>query len=442
MSISLDMVVTIQLSKNCLVLQTQRPAHTIALTTVLEKTKHHAAQATLFKGMSMNFELSEEQRAYAASAREFAQSEFRPHAALWDEEAIFPKDALRAAGDLGFMGMYTPEAAGGLAMSRLDASLIVEELARGCTTTAAFLTIHNMATAMIGKYCQQSVIDAWCPDLVAGTTLASYCLTEPGAGSDAASLRTRAVRDGDTYRLSGSKVFISGAGDTDVLVVMARTGSGADEIGARGITAFLVPAHLHGISYGKKEKKMGWNAQPTRQISFDDVQVPAANRLGEEGQGFAIAMEGLDGGRINIATCSVGTAQQAIVDATAYVQDRKQFNSTIADFQHTQFQLADMLTELVAARQMIRLAASKLDHVDPSASTYCAMAKRFATDAGFKVCNDALQLFGGYGYIREYPMERYVRDTRVHQILEGTNEIMRVIISRQALMDGALEVIQ
>jgi alkylation response protein AidB-like acyl-CoA dehydrogenase len=295
---------------------------------------------------------------------------------------------------------------------------------------------------MIGKYCQQSVIDAWCPDLVAGTTLASYCLTEPGAGSDAASLRTRAVRDGDTYRLSGCKVFISGAGDTDVLVVMARTGSGADEIGARGITAFLVPAHLHGISYGKKEKKMGWNAQPTRQISFDDVQVPAANRLGEEGQGFAIAMEGLDGGRINIATCSVGTAQQAIVDATAYVQDRKQFNSTIADFQHTQFQLADMLTELVAARQMIRLAASKLDHVDPSASTYCAMAKRFATDAGFKVCNDALQLFGGYGYIREYPMERYVRDTRVHQILEGTNEIMRVIISRQALMDGALEVIQ
>ena len=263
-------------------------------------------------------------------------------------------------------------------------------------------------------------------------------MTEPGAGSDAASLSTSAKRDGDVYRLSGSKVFISGAGDTDVLVVMARTG----DSGARGITAFLVPADLEGISYGKKEQKMGWNAQPTRQISFDDVAVPAVNRLGEEGQGFSIAMEGLDGGRINIATCSVGTAQQAIVDATAYVQDRKQFDSTIAAFQHTQFQVADMLTELVAARQMIRLAASKLDNKDASATTYCAMAKRFATDAGFKICNDALQLFGGYGYIKEYPMERYVRDTRVHQILEGTNEIMRVIISRQALLDGALEVIQ
>jgi len=386
----------------------------------------------------MDFELSEEQRAYAASAREFAQSEFRPYAAQWDEESTFPKAALKAAGDLGFMGMYTPEQAGGLGMSRLDASLIVEELARGCTTTAAFLTIHNMATAMIGKYCQQPVIDEWCPALVAGEKLASYCLTEPGAGSDAASLRTSAKRDGDVYRLSGSKVFISGAGDTDVLVVMARTG----DSGARGITAFLVPAGLDGIKYGKKEHKMGWNAQPTRQISFDDVCVPAVNRLGEEGQGFSIAMEGLDGGRINIATCSVGTAQQAIVDATAYVQDRKQFDSTIAGFQHTQFQIADMLTELVAARQMIRLAASKLDKKDASAPTYCAMAKRFATDAGFKICNDALQLFGGYGYIREYPMERYVRDTRVHQILEGTNEIMRVIISRQALMDGALEVIQ
>lgn len=386
----------------------------------------------------MNFELSEEQRAYAATAKEFAHSAFRPHAARWDAESIFPKDALKAAGDLGFMGMYTPEQAGGLGMSRLDASLIVEELARGCTTTAAFLTIHNMATAMIGKYCQQKVIDAWCPGLVAGEQLASYCLTEPGAGSDAASLSTVAKRDGDAYRLSGSKVFISGAGDTDVLVVMARTG----DSGSRGITAFLVPADLDGISYGKKEHKMGWNAQPTRQISFDDVLVPVVNRLGEEGQGFAIAMEGLDGGRINIATCSVGTAQQALLDATAYVQDRKQFGTPVSDFQHTQFQIADMLTELVAARQMIRLAASKLDNQEASASTYCAMAKRFATDVGFKVCNDALQMFGGYGYIREYPMERYVRDTRVHQILEGTNEIMRVIISRQALMDGALEVIQ
>jgi hypothetical protein len=273
---------------------------------------------------------------------------------------------------------------------------------------------------------------------VAGTRLASYCLTEPGAGSDAGSLRTSAVRDGDDYLVNGSKVFISGAGATEVLVVMLRTGGP----GPKGISALLVPADAQGISYGKKEEKMGWNAQPTRMISFDNVRVPVGNRLGEEGQGFAIAMEGLDGGRINIATCSVGTAQQALEEATAYVQQRRQFDTAIADFQATQFKLADMLTELVAARQMVRLAASKLDQKDPQASTYCAMAKRFATDAGFNVCNDALQLYGGYGYIREYPMERHVRDTRVHQILEGTNEIMRVIISRKMLMEGALEVIK
>lgn len=386
----------------------------------------------------MDFELNDEQQAYIASARAFSDKELAPHAALWDAESIFAKDALRAAGELGFMGMYTPEAAGGLGMGRLDASLIVEELAKGCTTTAAFLTIHNMATAMIGKYCQQSVIDEWCPDLVMGRTLASYCLTEPGAGSDAGSLRTSAQRDDDVYIVNGSKVFISGAGETDVLVVMTRT-SGA---GPKGVTALLIAADAEGVHYGKKEHKMGWNAQPTRMITFDNVRVPVAQRLGEEGQGFAIAMEGLDGGRINIATCSVGTAQRAIQDATGYVKERKQFDTAIADFQATQFKLADMLTELVAARQMIRLAASKLDNKDPQATTYCAMAKRFATDAGFTVCNDALQLLGGYGYIKEYPMERYVRDTRVHQILEGTNEIMRVIVGRKALMDGALEVIQ
>ena len=386
----------------------------------------------------MDFELNDEQQAYIASARAFSDKELAPYAALWDAESIFAKDALRAAGELGFMGMYTPEAAGGLGMGRLDASLIVEELAKGCTTTAAFLTIHNMATAMIGKYCQQSVIDEWCPDLVMGRTLASYCLTEPGAGSDAGSLRTSAQRDDDVYIVNGSKVFISGAGETDVLVVMTRT----SDAGPKGVTALLIAADAEGVHYGKKEHKMGWNAQPTRMISFDNVRVPVAQRLGEEGQGFAIAMEGLDGGRINIATCSVGTAQKAIQDATGYVKERKQFDTAIADFQATQFKLADMLTELVAARQMIRLAASKLDNKDPQATTYCAMAKRFATDAGFTVCNDALQLLGGYGYIKEYPMERYVRDTRVHQILEGTNEIMRVIVGRKVLMDGALEVIQ
>ncbi|MFT4767580.1 MAG: alkylation response protein AidB-like acyl-CoA dehydrogenase [Glaciecola sp.] len=386
----------------------------------------------------MDFSLSDEQQAFVGSARAFSDGVLAPNAALWDAESIFPKDALAAAGELGFMGMYTPEDAGGLALSRLDASLIVEELSRGCTTTAAFLTIHNMATSMIGRYCSPGVIEQWCPDLVMGKTLASYCLTEPGAGSDAASLRTRADKDGDDYLVNGSKVFISGAGETDVLVVMLRTG----DTGPKGITALLVPADAPGVIYGKKEEKMGWNAQPTRMITFDNVRVPQANRLGQEGQGFAIAMEGLDGGRINIATCSVGTAQQALQEAAAYVAEREQFGQAIAEFQATQFKLADMLTEVVAARQMVRLAASKLDSKDAQATTYCAMAKRLATDLGFRVCNDALQLFGGYGYIREYPMERHVRDTRVHQILEGTNEIMRVIIARKLMMDGALEVIR
>jgi alkylation response protein AidB-like acyl-CoA dehydrogenase len=386
----------------------------------------------------MDFSLTEDQKAFADSARAFAEGVLAPNAAQWDEESIFPKDALAQAGELGFMGMYTPEEAGGLGMTRLDASLIVEELSKGCTATAAFLTIHNMATSMVGKYCTEAVIEQWCPDLVMGTKLASYCLTEPGAGSDAAALRTTAEVNGDDYVVNGSKVFISGAGDTDVLVVMLRTGGA----GPKGISALLIPADAEGVSYGKKEDKMGWNAQPTRMVTFDNVRVPVANRLGEEGQGFAIAMEGLDGGRINIATCSVGTAQQALEEATAYVQERRQFDSAIAEFQAVQFKLADMLTELVAARQMVRLAASKLDNNDSQASTYCAMAKRFATDAGFNVCNDALQLHGGYGYIKEYPMERHVRDTRVHQILEGTNEIMRVIVSRKMLMEGALEVIK
>lgn len=386
----------------------------------------------------MEFSLSDEQQAFVDSARAFSEGALSPNAAKWDATSHFPKDALAQAGELGFMGMYTPESAGGLGMSRLDASLIVEELAKGCTTTAAFLTIHNMATSMIGKYGTQAVVDAWCPELVMGTKLASYCLTEPGAGSDAASLRTSAIVDGDDYVVNGSKVFISGAGETDVLVVMLRTG----DAGARGISTLVIPANADGVSYGKNEEKMGWKAQPTRMISFDGVRVPRENLLGSEGQGFSIAMEGLDGGRINIATCSIGTAQQALEEAVEYVQERKQFGAAIADFQATQFTLSDMLTELVAARQMVRLAASKLDNSDPQATTYCAMAKRFATDVGFRVTNDALQLFGGYGYIKEYPLERHVRDNRVHQILEGTNEIMRVIISRRLLMDGAMEMIK
>ena len=386
----------------------------------------------------MDFNLSDDQKAFAESARSFADGVFKPNAAQWDAEHIFPKDALKQAGELGFMGMYTPEDAGGLGMSRLDTSVIVEELARGCTSTAAFLTIHNMATSMVGTYGKPALIEEWCGDLVMGEKLASYCLTEPSAGSDAGSLRSTARADGDNYIVNGSKMFISGAGSTDLLVVMLRTG--AD--GPKGISAFAIPADAPGVSYGKKEEKMGWNSQPTRTVSFEDVVVPAANMLGSEGQGFKIAMKGLDGGRINIATCSIGTAQAALEATIEYVKERKQFGQAIADFQNTQFKLADMTTDLVAARQIVRLAAFKLDSGDPEASTYCAMAKRFATDVCFNICNDALQLHGGYGYIKEYPLERHVRDSRVHQILEGTNEIMRVIIGRRLLIDGALEVIK
>jgi alkylation response protein AidB-like acyl-CoA dehydrogenase len=386
----------------------------------------------------MDFNLSDDQKAFAESARSFADGVFKPNAAQWDAEHIFPKDALKQAGELGFMGMYTPEDAGGLGMSRLDTSVIVEELARGCTSTAAFLTIHNMATSMVGTYGKPALIEEWCGDLVMGEKLASYCLTEPNAGSDAGNLRSTARAEGDNYIVNGSKMFISGAGSTDLLVVMLRTGGD----GPKGISAFAIPANAPGVSYGKKEEKMGWNSQPTRTVSFEDVVVPAANMLGSEGQGFKIAMKGLDGGRINIATCSIGTAQAALETTIEYVKERRQFGQAIADFQNTQFKLADMTTDLVAARQMVRLAAFKLDSGDPDASTYCAMAKRFATDACFTICNDALQLHGGYGYIKEYPLERHVRDSRVHQILEGTNEIMRVIIGRRLLIDGALEVIK
>ncbi|GAA4097932.1 acyl-CoA dehydrogenase family protein [Zhongshania borealis] len=386
----------------------------------------------------MDFNLSDDQKAFAESARSFADGVFKPNAAQWDAEHIFPKDALKQAGELGFMGMYTPEGAGGLGMSRLDTSVIVEELARGCTSTAAFLTIHNMATSMLGTYGKPALIEAWCADLVMGEKLASYCLTEPNAGSDAGNLRSTARADGDNYIVNGSKMFISGAGSTDILVAMLRTGGD----GPKGISAFAIPADAPGISYGKKEEKMGWNSQPTRTVTFEDVVVPAANILGKEGEGFKIAMKGLDGGRINIATCSIGTAQAALETTIEYVKERKQFGQAIADFQNTQFKLADMTTDLVAARQMVRLAAFKLDSGDSEASIYCAMAKRFATDVCFNICNDALQLHGGYGYIKEYPLERHVRDSRVHQILEGTNEIMRVIIGRRLLIDGALEVIK
>lgn len=388
----------------------------------------------------MDFELTEDQRAFADTARQFALAELAPHAAHWDAEGIFPREAIAKAGELGFCGLYAPEAAGGLALPRLDATLVFEEMAAVDPSTTAFITIHNMATWMLGTWAQPEVRDHWGPLLTSGEKLASYCLTEPGAGSDAASLKTRAELVGHEYVINGSKAFISGAGSTDVLVLMARTGDANS--GASGISAFAVPANTPGISYGKKEEKMGWNSQPTRQISFDNVRIPANHLLGREGEGFKIAMKGLDGGRINIATCSVGAAQGALKQAQQYMQDRKQFGKPIASFQALQFKLADMATELVAARQMVRLAASKLDAGARDASTYCAMAKRFATDAGFNVCNEALQLHGGYGYIREYPLERLMRDARVHQILEGTNEIMRVIIARRMLDGDAPDVIR
>jgi len=377
----------------------------------------------------MDFDLNEEQQAFRDTAREFAQGELAPHAAEWDAEGIFPKEAIAKAGELGFCGLYAPESIGGLGLSRLDATVVFEELAAVDPSTTAFITIHNMATWMIGTWATEPVKARWGEVLSSGQKLASYCLTEPGSGSDAASLKTTATLEGGSYVLSGSKAFISGGGDTDILVVMARTGGP----GAGGVSAFAVPADTPGITYGRKEEKMGWNSQPTRAISFDRATIPADHLLGVEGEGFKIAMRGLDGGRINIATCSVGAAQGALDAAQRYMGERKQFNKLLSEFQALQFKLADMATELVAARQMVRLAAVKLDAKSPDATTYCAMAKRFATDVGFKVCNEALQIHGGYGYIREYPLERLVRDTRVHQILEGTNEIMRVIIARQLL---------
>ena len=386
----------------------------------------------------MNFNLTEDQQMFADTAKQFSDSELLPNSAKWDQEHIFPKEVIAQAGELGFCALYTPEDAGGLNLSRLDSSIIFEQLAMGCTATTAMMTIHNMATWMVATWGQESVKDAWCPSLVTGEKLASYCLTEPGSGSDAASLRTSAKKVGDPsigehYIVNGSKVFISGAGSTDILVVMVRTG----EAGAKGISALAIPADLDGIIYGKAEEKLGWNAQPTRQITFDNVKVPVENLLGNEGEGFSMAMKGLDGGRINIATCSIGTAQQALNTAMEYMQEREQFGKPIAAFQGLQFKLADMATELVAARQLVRLAAFKLDQNDPEKTAYCAMAKRFATDIGFQVCDAALQIHGGYGYIKEYPLERHFRDVRVHQILEGTNEIMRVIIARRLLTEGA-----
>jgi alkylation response protein AidB-like acyl-CoA dehydrogenase len=377
----------------------------------------------------MDFSLTEDQRAIEDAARVFAAEELAPHSARWDEERHFPVDVLRKAAGLGFAGLYVAEDVGGSALSRLDASIVFEQLSHGDVATAAFLSIHNMVSWMIDRFGSDDLRHRYLPRLTAMELIASYCLTEPGSGSDAAALATTAVRDGDHYVLTGSKAFISGAGVSDVYLVMARTGGP----GAKGVSAFVVERDWPGVSFGANEKKMGWNAQPTAQVNLDGVRVPEANRLGGEGEGFRFAMAGLDGGRINIASCSLGGAQLALETAQAYLDSRKQFGQALKEFQALQFRLADMATELDAARLMVRRAADALDKKDPKATQYCAMAKRFATDAGFEVANQALQLHGGYGYLRDYPLERIVRDLRVHQILEGTNEIMRVIIARELL---------
>ena len=357
----------------------------------------------------------------------FAEAELAPNSARWDEDKHFPTDVLRKAAELGFAGIYIGEDVGGSALTRLDASIVFEALSYGDVSVAAYLTIHNMASWMIDRFGSQELRRKYLPRLTTMELIASYCLTEPGSGSDAAALRTTATLDGDHYVLNGSKAFISGGGVSDLYVVMARTG----EPGAKGVSAIVVESGTPGLSFGAQEKKMGWNAQPTAQVNFDNVRVPVENRIGGEGEGFRFAMMGLDGGRLNIASCSLGGAAFALDTAQAYMTERKQFGKQLADFQALKFKIADMATELEAARLMVRRAANALDNRDPQATKYCAMAKRFATDAGFDVANQALQLHGGYGYLKDYPLERVVRDLRVHQILEGTNEIMRVIIARE-----------
>jgi len=377
----------------------------------------------------MDFSLTEEQKAFQDVARSFAAEHFAPFAAEWDRTGHFPVEQLRAAAALGFAGLYCREEFGGTGLGRLDAALLFEELAAACVSTSAYLSIHNMACWMIDRFGTEAQRARWLPELCRMDKFASYCLTEPGHGSDAASLRTRAERDGDVYVLNGSKAFISGGGVSDVYVVMVRTGGP----GPKGISCLVVEKGTEGLSFGKKERKMGWNSQPTAAVIFDNCRVPVANRLGEEGEGFAIAMKGLDGGRVNIASCSLGGARACLEQARGYMSERTQFGRKLNEFQALQFRFADMATELEAARLMVHRAAAALDGAEADATLYCAMAKRFATDVGFSVCNEALQLHGGYGYIQEYPVERFVRDVRVHQILEGTNEIMRLIIARRLL---------
>ncbi|MEN3973211.1 acyl-CoA dehydrogenase family protein [Sphingomicrobium sp. XHP0235] len=375
------------------------------------------------------FDLTDDQRQIFEMAQKFTADEITPHAAKWDEEHIFPKDTIRQAAELGFGSIYVSEESGGIGLGRLEAALIMEAMAYGCPSTSAFISIHNMAAWMIDRFGDDALKEKYLPSLIGMERMASYCLTEPSSGSDAAALKTKAVLEGDHYIVSGSKAFISGAGENEVYVVMTRTG----EAGPKGITALVIEKDMEGVSFGANEKKLGWHSQPTRQVNLDNVRVPVSNRLGAEGEGFRIAMMGLDGGRLNIGACSLGGAQRCLDEAVAYTKERVQFGKAIADFQNTQFVLADMETELQAARQLLYAAAVKVTENAPDKTRFAAMAKRLATDTGSSVVDRALQLHGGYGYLQDYPIERFWRDLRVHSILEGTNQIMRMIVSRDML---------
>ncbi|WP_420141946.1 acyl-CoA dehydrogenase family protein [Sphingomonas sp.] len=375
------------------------------------------------------FDLTEDQSAIQEMARRFTAQAITPHAAEWDERHLFPRDVVKAAAELGFGAIYVSEESGGIGLGRLEAALIMEAMAYGCPSTSAFISIHNMAAWMIDRFGSAELKAAYLPDMVAGERLGSYCLTEPGSGSDAAALKTRAVRDGDDYVVSGSKAFISGGGENEIYVTMVRTG----EDGPNGISALVIDKDMAGVSFGANERKLGWRSQPTRQVNFDQVRVPSRNRIGAEGEGFRIAMAGLDGGRLNIGACSVGGAQRCLDEALGYTRERRQFGRAIADFQATQFTLADMETELQAARMLLYAAAVKVSEGAADRTRFAAMAKRLATDTGMAVVDRALQLHGGYGYLQDYPVERFFRDLRVHRILEGTNEIMRVIIAREMM---------
>lgn len=375
------------------------------------------------------FDLTDDQRQIQDLARQFTAAEITPHAAEWDEKHHFPRATVQKAAELGFGAIYVSEESGGIGLGRLESALIFEAMSYGCPSTSAFISIHNMAAWMIDRFGSQAVKDKYLPSMIGMERLGSYCLTEPSSGSDAAALKTRAVRDGDHYVVSGSKAFISGGGENEIYVTMVRTG----EDGPKGITCLVIEKDMPGVSFGAQERKLGWHSQPTAQVNFDEVRVPVENRVGGEGEGFRIAMMGLDGGRLNIGACSLGGGQRCLDEAVAYTKERKQFGTSIADFQNTQFMLADMATELEAARALLYLAAAKVTDNAPDKTRFAAMAKRLATDTGSTIADRALQLHGGYGYLMDYPVERFWRDLRVHSILEGTNQVMRMITAREML---------